>query len=1584
MENIIKKPYEISLWDEILIFEVECFDEKENSLGIIVKEQSLDGFEPIEGTHHTKVIQYYKERKICIIGSDTMNTPVRAVNSKLVSNVNGSNTLTFSLYSKYWDEEAEEFYDNPFLKLLVNERKIKLRYGAIGMTDCKWYDLIIKNVQENSESKIFNYTAKDQFVNELSKSGFDLVLDAELENNMGNITTLAETILDGSDWKLGKNSDTLTQTREEPLYEIVLKNSITVKDMKSEAILNIEAGKTIYGFYNVITNQETYFQLLYSEKGYEVDDDHVITNSKNWFIDGVSYDTEGLPSFAKSMVVSKDYRGDRLVRQVQTKYDATIDKYVYVYKDASGNKYYGYTQSEYLSPSAVLNFVTAPEAYTSFSGWEVGGALGEDGTVYPLLQLQGYPDMRDVPQSEIADKTYISFLKYHAEKEGQVLFNSGVMDYRSQINGFAENDEFVFRIKYATATENSYGRPETITYQTAMPNVKIGQYQLNDGIYSFIEDGVLFDSQGATTIQDGDYVYIRFKCARAMPYSEMIREKIGIFIELPINTTYYIEDVQFFRYVTYEKEILDENDEGTGQFETLMAVPGGELVASVKTRYYYYIPNENYESIEDVSFIYDGYEPLVSLDQVYNDNQYEKIRSITAKESNRFNLIQTLCETFECWAKFEIEHDMVTGEILLDKEDGYRQKKWITFHEYIGNDNCAGFKYGINLKSIQRTIDSDGIVSKIVVKNNSNQFAESGFCSIARAQENPTGENFIYDFSYYIQQGLLGFDEVNNDLYLDINGYLGYYKKLRALNRNREAWIEEQAGLLTDRLQYEASYQTYKISVESAEEELRATEIEIKDLTGSEYLVLVQVYNQLKDTDEETWTEEQVSIMNWWEDDELIVKVNKLAQLKNTITRHTELRDKALTYLNTAETRYDELVESIENLATEKRTLNLQFYKKYSRFIQEGSWIKEDYIDDNLYYLDAESTLHTSAHPKITYNISVLELSQLEGYENYKFNLGDKTYMEDTEFFGWVWKDGIKTPYHEEIVVTELITMLDSPEQNTAKVQNYKTQFEDLFQRITATTQSVEYHTGEYARAAGVVESDGTIAAATLQNSISNNSIRLENAKDQSVVWDETGITTTSLAKPNEVVRIISGGIFLSTDGGSTWNTGLTGSGINATYITTGQLNTGVINIMNGKFPSFRWDGKGLSAYQFLVDETTQTAYGFNNAKFVRFDQYGIYGINGISDFDPNIKENGKVGEDKIWNNAKFALTWKGFSLKNNDGSVSITSDEDIQVIGNDKERIKIGRIDNGVYGIRISNADGAPVMETDDSGELWLKNRLRIGLGETSTVEIGYLDAVRVETDVHEVIHAGDGEQEFIVYEDGKMVAEGAEFHGAIYATSGKIGNMTIGEVEGAVGNMNSIAEATKKLDIQSKLGYNFKVEDGISSPIALELKAIPTAFTVNANGISWFGSNNFESWVELADDVDTYTLTYENFKKVQLNSTYYIKIVATAIDGTSYENWTTIMSISNGKKGEDALALVITSTKGNYFKNNQGSTTLIAKLFKGGQEIDVYEPYEYTYTWRDANDSSWSSPGKTLTVTADEVSFSRTYICDVSKGGT
>jgi hypothetical protein len=54
------------------------------------------------------------------------------------------------------------------------------------------------------------------------------------------------------------------------------------------------------------------------------------------------------------------------------------------------------------------------------------------------------------------------------------------------------------------------------------------------------------------------------------------------------------------------------------------------------------------------------------------------------------------------------------------------------------------------------------------------------------------------------------------------------------------------------------------------------------------------------------------------------------------------------------------------------------------------------------------------------------------------------------------------------------------------------------------------------------------------------------------VVWDEYGITTTSLSNPSQIVRIVSGGVFMSIDGGETWRTGITGAGISASYLTTG------------------------------------------------------------------------------------------------------------------------------------------------------------------------------------------------------------------------------------------------------------------------------------------------------------------------------------------------------------------------------------------------------------------------------------------------
>jgi hypothetical protein len=87
---------------------------------------------------------------------------------------------------------------------------------------------------------------------------------------------------------------------------------------------------------------------------------------------------------------------------------------------------------------------------------------------------------------------------------------------------------------------------------------------------------------------------------------------------------------------------------------------------------------------------------------------------------------------------------------------------------------------------------------------------------------------------------------------------------------------------------------------------------------------------------------------------------------------------------------------------------------------------------------------------------------------------------------------------------------------------------------------------------------------------------------------------------------------------------------------------------MNGKNAAFRWDNLGLAAYW---RENDSSAYNTN--KFVRFYHNGIYGCIGNDDWTP-------TSITDIYNNCPFSLTWNGFSLKNSEGSVRISTNDDI------------------------------------------------------------------------------------------------------------------------------------------------------------------------------------------------------------------------------------------------------------------------------------------------------------------------------------
>ena len=128
MSEMLKKPYKITLWEDRNVYIVNG-----------QKKYQLEENDIVQN-------QYLEEVCVATIGSDTMDSPIRAFNPILTEELNGSKTFTFTVYSRYWDDKDEVFKDNPFTKLLVNERKVKLKYEA------EWYDFIIKQVQENSEN----------------------------------------------------------------------------------------------------------------------------------------------------------------------------------------------------------------------------------------------------------------------------------------------------------------------------------------------------------------------------------------------------------------------------------------------------------------------------------------------------------------------------------------------------------------------------------------------------------------------------------------------------------------------------------------------------------------------------------------------------------------------------------------------------------------------------------------------------------------------------------------------------------------------------------------------------------------------------------------------------------------------------------------------------------------------------------------------------------------------------------------------------------------------------------------------------------------------------------------------------------------------------------------------------------------------------------------------------------------------------------------------------------------------------------------------------------------------------------------
>jgi hypothetical protein len=170
--------------------------------------------------------------------------------------------------------------------------------------------------------------------------------------------------------------------------------------------------------------------------------------------------------------------------------------------------------------------------------------------------------------------------------------------------------------------------------------------------------------------------------------------------------------------------------------------------------------------------------------------------------------------------------------------------------------------------------------------------------------------------------------------------------------------------------------------------------------------------------------------------------------------------------------------------------------------------------------------MFNSCFPQLSYNISVHNNDWLDEYKYYKIDLGDKSYVEDPEFFGYN-EDG--TPYQEEIVISEITETIDSANEKNIKVQNYKTQFQDLFQRITATVQQTKYAEGSYRRASDVISGAPTQKSALVEDAMNDSDFVIQNSAQQSVQQTDEGLIITDMLNGSKL-KLMGGAIYFSND----------------------------------------------------------------------------------------------------------------------------------------------------------------------------------------------------------------------------------------------------------------------------------------------------------------------------------------------------------------------------------------------------------------------------------------------------------------------
>lgn len=415
---------------------------------------------------------------------------------------------------------------------------------------------------------------------------------------------------------------------------------------------------------------------------------------------------------------------------------------------------------------------------------------------------------------------------------------------------------------------------------------------------------------------------------------------------------------------------------------------------------------------------------------------------------------------------------------------------------------------------------------------------------------------------------------------------------------------------------------------------------------------------------------------------------------------------------------------------------------------------------------------------------------------------------------------------------------LDNPDNDNIEIKNYKTKFEDLFSTITAQTEQMKKNNNLIEAVSSAFTSTGDLTQETLQSSIMKVDLDYAFNNGKLTIDEHNGIWGTS---DTGVVAFRGGGIFTSTEkdaeGNWKWNSGITPEGINASLISTGQLDTNLIKIYSGDNLRFQMNGDGIFAYKSIMSDSApgQRHPAANNSDTqvvsaqasLDGKQYVLFNDEGLS----LIAKKGAKVLDATKSNYKIVL-----------------SDSDIDQIGkinatkasNLRRLEQIKRVEVSWEGFVLRNWQNDKVFYADpDTGNLIISGTINATSGHIGAWNFNQ-HRLWAETDVTESI---DGEETiyhtYVALNSGGIKQQKigtqtidttpyafwagnadplqAGFYirkdGQIKAASGTIGGWTIASNK-LSSNVISLASNTSDFDIDDK-GYSINADTNASNEV-------------------------------------------------------------------------------------------------------------------------------------------------------------------------